>query len=262
MLFFFGAPSRTGPKVSQKSYFIETRKCSQSSILCAFRMKELTGNSRGVCGFFFNWRPTSSGRRFPFKLLTRLSARERAVLPQSGFLHAIAGRRDRCCLPEGRVSCPCIGSDRHPAPKFLWRRASAGASVPCCNEPKPKPSGPSPGRGLFGQRSLLLEPGDRSNLATGPAAYRRRRTCRGQWRCRFAIMQKACAGVFTSMACQFRFSTRTVALFKTSFIPSSKLRPGEKSLNKCLKRGNSSSTESIVLCFPSAITTHILKATM
>ena len=38
----------------------------------------------------------------------------------------------------------------------------------------------------------------------------------------FAIMQKACAGVFTSIACQFRFNTRTVDLFKTSFIPSSK----------------------------------------
>src|SRR5258708_18383226 len=36
----------------------------------------------------------------------------------------------------------------------------------------------------------------------------------------FAIMQNACAGVFTSMACQFRFSTRTVDLYKTSFMPS------------------------------------------
>ena len=37
----------------------------------------------------------------------------------------------------------------------------------------------------------------------------------------FAIMQKACAGVFTSIACQFRFKTRTIALFKTSLIASS-----------------------------------------
>src|ERR1700722_13267658 len=66
----------------------------------------------------------------------------------------------------------------------------------------------------------------------------------------FAIMQKACAGVFTSIACQFRFNTRTVALFKTSFIPSSDLRPGEKPLNKCPKRGNSSSTESNPIMFP------------
>jgi hypothetical protein len=36
----------------------------------------------------------------------------------------------------------------------------------------------------------------------------------------FAIMQNACAGVLTSMACQFRFSTRTVDLYKTSFMPS------------------------------------------
>lgn len=71
-----------------KSYFIETRKCSQSSILCAFRMKELTGNSRGVCGFFFNWRPTSSGRRFPFKLLIRLSAKTQ-------FSHEVTPPRDR-----------------------------------------------------------------------------------------------------------------------------------------------------------------------
>jgi hypothetical protein len=51
-------------------------------------MKELTGSSRGVCGFFFNWSPTSSGKRLPFRLLIRLSARTQ-------FSHEVVPPRDR-----------------------------------------------------------------------------------------------------------------------------------------------------------------------
>src|SRR6516225_3012238 len=60
----------------------------------------------------------------------------------------------------------------------------------------------------------------------------------------FAIIQKAFAGDFTSIACQFRFNTRTVDLYNTSLIQGCRLW---KPRNLCLsKRALSSVVRRLV----------------
>src|SRR5271165_6022018 len=65
-----------------------------------------------------------------------------------------------------------------------------------------------------------------------------------------AIMQKACAGVFTSMACQFRFNTRTIALFKTSFIASSDCLSWQKTVEQLPKKNQFVQKRKRALMFP------------
>ncbi len=134
---------------------------------------------------------------------------------------ANVARHGRYCLHAGRASCQYTGSGPHPFPKFPSQRASVGALAPCCNGPSTKTVGT-----LTKPRTVRTE---QSSSRTGSPIQSCHRTGRMSpvpnmsraVALPLAIMQKACAGVFTSMACQFRFNTRTIALFKTSFIASS-----------------------------------------
>src|ERR1700730_15540166 len=175
--------------------------------------------------------------------------------------HATAARYDRYCPHEERVSCPCIDSVRRPVPKFPWRRAWAYAAVLCYNGPKPKQSALSPSRGLYGLRNLLPEPEDQSNPATEPGAYRRCRTCRGRSRCRLPSCKRPAQASSHRSPANFDSTREPLLYSRRHSYRLLTLRPGEKPLNKCLKRGNSSSTESNPLCFPPAITTPIHRGT-
>src|SRR5439155_10256795 len=188
----------------------------QSAMLDALRMSAVTGNSFGARGTLSSFKPASCGRRLPFFAFTVLSDQTR--FPHSSLPPRERGRTWSRLPSSGRSNLP-VYWQRLPSRsrivfaqsfgRFLGTLAKFSATITVGTRIAPRTvcTALSPSQidsvihSSHVTGRILFSPSMSSAVATF-----------------VAIWQNAWAGVRMLIACQLRFSTSTIVLFRMSFM--------------------------------------------
>src|SRR5213592_1298222 len=179
-------------------------------------MSAVTGSSFGARGTASSFRPASSGRRLPFFVFT-------ALLDHTRFSHASLPPRERGTtwsrLPSSGLSNSPVYWQRWPSRsrivfaqsfgRFFGTLAKFTATITVGTRTWPRTVCTALSCGRTGSATHSSHVTGR--MWSSPSISRAVATL-------VAIMQNASCGVRTWMACQLRFSTSTIVLFRMSLI--------------------------------------------
>src|SRR6266498_2782330 len=213
---FLGERALTPALPIGQDYALSFRNSFHSATPWALRMSAETGSSFGARGTLSSLRPASCGRRLPFFVFT-------ALFDQTRFSQASFPPRERGTtwsrLPSSGFSTLPVYWQRLPSRsrivfahsfgRFFGTRPKFTATMTVGTRIGPRTVCTPLSRGRTG--SVIHSSQVTGRMWSSPSISSAVATL-------VAIMQNASCGVRTWIACQFRFSTSTIVLFRMSLI--------------------------------------------